>query len=537
MRRHNILIVDDEVLVRTNIKLMLSDAADCIQICGEAANGREALEKLKVLEIDVVLSDIKMPEMDGLTLCRELRRTHPEITFIGLSNYDDYEYVRGTMTNGGVDYLLKHAMTPDMLIDTILRVPLKTQETSKYRINENSLNALRKNYIASLLGGMFSSEEEVLHTCRLLDIPLDFKNTLPIVLSIDNYAGVLGSQPLQKQSIIEFSLVNIGNEILQGCMRGILTHVSDEYYCILLSMEDISSTAKQNELLQTLLKQLSYNLQTYLNLSTSYSIGTLCHDVRSVAASYARAQEALKYTFYSGNSSILHFTELPNVKSCLNGLDSQMEQTLLSLTTQGNQAALLDVLALVFSQIRSEHLSLQSAQMFFTDLLSILMRTAKKNSISLDSVFRNLAAPNEMLSGQHTLDQIEDWFAKGFSSLFLHMKPAASIDSEYIRQAVNILNRDYALPLSQQQVADEIGISSGYLSTIFKEETGQGFHDYLTALRIKMATHMLTETATDFRAIASACGFQDYSYFFKVFKKRMGCTPTQYRQRAFQTAP
>jgi two-component system response regulator YesN len=101
-------------------------------------------------------------------------------------------------------------------------------------------------------------------------------------------------------------------------------------------------------------------------------------------------------------------------------------------------------------------------------------------------------------------------------------------DSSYVKSAIAYMNRDYSKSISLQSVADEIGISMGYLSTIFKTETGQGFADYLNSLRISSAIHLLELGERDFHQIAKKCGFQDYAYFFKVFKKRMGITPKNY---------
>ena len=110
----NVMIVDDEVLTRTNVKYILEaeipayTGTTSYMLCGEAGSGAEALEKLPVCRPDIVLSDMRMPGMNGLELCETLHKQYPHIQFIALSNYDDYEYVRGTLQNGAVDYLLKH---------------------------------------------------------------------------------------------------------------------------------------------------------------------------------------------------------------------------------------------------------------------------------------------------------------------------------------------------------------------------------------------------------------------------------------------
>lgn len=531
MKKHKILIVDDELLVRTNIKLLLKTCEKDILVCGEAANGKEALAAIPKCNPDVILCDMKMPEMDGLTLCKMVRTQYPEITFIALSNYDDYDYVRGTLKNGGIDYLLKHELNADSLCAVITHIPVKEQKQTSPQLNENSLNTLKENFVCNLLSGMITSEEEIIRSSELLGISICYDSVIPVVLSVDNYDRVFKTDSLKRKSIMEFSIVNIGNEILRNYGNGILTHVSDGCYCILLSFPGVNSTAKLNQSVYNLLKLLSSNLKTYLNLSTSYSIGRLCHSAKEIISSYESARETLKYTFYSGNSSILHFKKTIPETSSFTGLELAVEKKLLALSDHGDYDAVLVILDSIFSKISGEKLDLQSAQMIFTDLISIIVRTAKKNNLSLDAIFCHMPKPAELLSQSTTLEQVEKWFHKSFASICQNVVSPISVNSEYVKKAIAILKRDYALPISQASVAEEIGISSGYLSTMFKSEIGTGFNEYLTELRISMATHMLEASETDLHIIALQCGFQDYSYFFKVFKKKTGVTPSEFMKR------
>ena len=121
----NVMIVDDEVLMRTTLKYMLNAEIPALTgerkfvLCAEASNGKEALDKLTTVRPDILLSDMKMPEMDGLLLCEQANRLMPQVPFIALSNYDDYQYVRGALKGGAVDYLLKHALTPQSLLSAL----------------------------------------------------------------------------------------------------------------------------------------------------------------------------------------------------------------------------------------------------------------------------------------------------------------------------------------------------------------------------------------------------------------------------------
>lgn len=181
-----------------------------------------------------------------------------------------------------------------------------------------------------------------------------------------------------------------------------------------------------------------------------------------------------------------------------------------------------------FQHIRETKTDINNAQMVFTDMIGVLLRICKEKNLSLETIFYDSIKPAQALSQLNTLDQIQEWFTKTFQHLCSELNRQLSGDSVYVQKALSIIHQNYDKPVSLQSIAEEIGISFGYLSTIFKSETGQNFSEYLNSYRISIAKKMLDYGETDFHKISRTCGFQDYSYFFKVFKKVTNVTPTNY---------
>lgn len=534
-----LFLVEDEMLVRTNIKLLLKAILDAapdsagppFTICGEAENGVQALALIPEVNPDIVLSDMKMPEMDGLELCKKLHLKFPNILFVALSNYDDYDYVRGILKNGGVDYVLKHELntaTLSALLTSLSDKIITASPASVSHITENSLNTLRKKFVLNLLSGMFASPKEITDTLQILSIPLAPKQVIPVVLSLDDYDSTLHLAPLSKQSVVEFSIENISNELLSKYDTGLLTHVEGGHYCLLLSFDGVHSTSKINETLRSVFQQISYNLKTYLNLSTSFGVGALCESICTVGKSYSAAMLSLSMKFYEGNQSIFHSKDFLEKAVPLTGLDYQLEKQLISLSTASDYDRIETLLTELFASLKEQRLDIRSAQMIFTDLIGVLTRVAKEKDLSLSVIFNELSSPSELLTKYTTLEQISIWFFHSFQALCLALHSLLPADTEYVRKAIAYINRNYAASISQQDVADEIGISCGYLSTIFKDETSQGFSDYLNSVRIAMAAKKIELGESNFREVAASCGFSDYSYFFKVFKKKLSITPKEY---------
>lgn len=524
-----ILIVDDELLVRNHLKLLFTDLSSDFTICAEAGDGVTALHKIQETKPHIIISDMKMPDMDGLMLCQRVREQYPDIIFIALSNYDDYTYVRGALKNGALDYMLKHKLSKESLLSLLedLKKTLNIKNDTK-AFPDRSLSALREKFVADLLGQLFLSEEEIEANLKILGIRLDMTQVVPIILSIDDYVKLEQESNMKKRNILSFSICNIGNEILSNYPTGILTHMEQGIYCILLSFAHEASEAKRQETIHGLLHQLSSNYKNYLNISVSFCVGELSPQISGIGHSYAKALETTGLIFYSGKQSILHSSHLIPQPSELTGLDYSMEKTLLTLVLKGETIKTETLIKDLFQTMIDQKETRSNVQMKCTDLLSIITRISKKNQLDLGKIIAGKAAPDQIFIQLNTLPQLCQWFLDCFINMCGELNRQMPGDSSYVKAAIGYINRDYGGSVSLQSVAEEIGISAGYLSTIFKNETGQGFTEYLNSIRIASAVDMLELGERDFHKIAAESGFWDYAYFFKVFKKRMGTTPKTY---------
>lgn len=533
--KRSVLLVDDELLVRTNLKLMLTESAGEIVVCGEATNGEEALKLLERLTPDIILADMKMPRMDGVELAAAVHERYPHIAYLVLSNYDDYRYVRGALKNGARDYLLKHELHASMLIRTLLETELGAKQVS----SEDELSALvpanliplRRRYILNLLNGLYQSDtgETILMNFRMLSIRLELSNIIPIILCVDNYAQLLEGDDLKKRSLLEFSIINIAEEILQLYPSGVIVHLSNENYGVLLSFPHVISEQTMESGIQAVVRHLSSQLLNYLNVSASFIIGARCKDHHELSKSFRDAEAAVHTTFYTGSRSIIRAGEALRPEAILSGLDHRLERKFLSAAMNADLQQLQMLLRALFEDMVKRKITLSSAQMVFADLVSVISHLMRENQYSAQMVFDGDVQPADLMVKIKTLEEIEAWFQASFANLVrLLQSPPPSVESQHVKRAVSFLNRNYAASISQQSVAEEIGITGSYLSTVFKEEMGVGFSEYLNSLRIAKAKALLRAGDRDIRQVSEACGFQDYSYFLKVFKKNTGATPGEY---------
>ncbi len=143
-----VLVVDDEATIRDGLKHMIRWEQEGFRLLGDAANGQEALALIHELNPDIVITDLKMPQMDGLQLTTIIQQQYPEVHFLVLSSYDDFQYVSQSFRNGAVDYLLKPTLTPTLLLKTLHNISQKLSHTKGSVTEETQLQESLNRYLA-----------------------------------------------------------------------------------------------------------------------------------------------------------------------------------------------------------------------------------------------------------------------------------------------------------------------------------------------------------------------------------------------------
>lgn len=526
------MIVDDEVLVRTSLKYLinveigsLSQFADFC-LCGEASSGKEALEKASLLKPDIVISDMKMSEMDGLQLCKKLKQNFPNIKFIALSNYDDFEYVRGTLQNGAVDYLLKHKLSKETLLDALIRSASQRKPSEPQNsLSSNNETALRREFLIHLFTGFYSDTQEILAHINALGLSIGLRQNIPILMCIDGYQ----SESLRDNDLASFSIVNIITEILADKKNGAMCNLEKEKFAIILSFERTNSQSIIQNTINAILHRIRFCMNKYLNISVSFSVGNICSNILDLPNSYSLAEKRIGQRFYNEEGSIISsdVCEASNVN--MDFLSLEKEQEIIYCINKHNFEELHKCLQSIFAEIRTQKPPLAIAQMTFSNLLSIINRICKSHAISLDKIYSDDILPEKQLYDFTSLSAVQQWLVSLFDKLLQTLIDSNQVQiSDYVRQAINHINKHFPEQISQAQLAAKINISSVYLSRLFNQDLGTSFTEYLIDVRLNHAKYLLNAKRISIREVSAQCGFNDYIYFLKVFKKHVGCTPTEY---------
>ncbi|QTH41056.1 response regulator [Cohnella sp. LGH] len=204
----NILIVDDEAQIRRWFETLLQRTGLDINVAGACGNGKEALEFCREHPVDLVITDIKMPVMDGLQLIRQLVERQPGVRSLILSSYDEFKYASEALKLGASEYILKAEVTVDGLREDEVH-------SLKSRLNENRY-ALRAIYFKELLKGQPAAVREFRDKMIWLDVPLSDKHPMLMTLSLDDYPSCLSEAKIRTPELLESAILNILDETVRG---------------------------------------------------------------------------------------------------------------------------------------------------------------------------------------------------------------------------------------------------------------------------------------------------------------------------------
>ena len=409
-----VFLVDDEIAIRESLRNSFPWEDAGFQLVGEAPDGEMALPMIRDLNVDILLTDIRMPFMDGMKLCEEIQRTMPWVERIILSGYDDFEYARRAISLGVREYLLKPVTAREL--ETVLnrarkQIEEKRRERENLTVMENRIRSENAFLRDKLLESLFTEEGD----------------------------------PADDEAVIR-QLRGLGVNLIAGC------------YAVL----DISFTAEGEK--RTACRNALAGL-------AEMSGGTVCI---CSGAKGARAlvlgdhPEDVEERAYSFSNSSMHLPELEKEAHLLIAIGDTVEN---------------------FHEIRRS------------------MRTARH------------------------LRHIQTADGPAERGIISSGSRGGSADSAVTRARLYLEEHFSDPSLMLQNVATEVHLSQSHLSTIFTQETGMTFTQYLTGLRIGKARELLETTELRSFQIAEAVGYNDAHYFSYMFKKNTGSTPGEYRRK------
>ena len=524
---YKILLVDDEAEVRTSIIRKIDWSAVDFQVVGDAENGVDALEKIEQLEPDVVLTDIRMPYMDGLEMAERLREIHPSIKVVLFSGFDDFEYAQKAIKLNIIEYILKPVNAEEMM-EILLRIKgTLDEEIQRLRDLTNLQESFRKNlpilrekFLSNLVKGNVGKEDiPVLMEEYGLSLLEGNRWVAAKVMAqeMDNAAwNSWNLLAVSVQRLLEDRFQDFGNYSCFQRPSGI---------CVIAAMED------EKELMQltTFFRELCKEVKKILNCTLIVGIGRVVESIENISHSYAEAREAVAYSRTAGE--VVFISDVEPQKDTLLHLDEKDEKELSYVLKFGDEEMIQSCVESISGRMRQTKTMQSGFQAYIIDILSVILRVVQKNGLEENIVFGKYADYNGVLTGIRDSADMQDWLCEVCFAISGKLyRERVGTTQTLIEKAKKYIGENYAnSALSLEMVCGYLHISTAYFSTIFKKEVGESYISYLTAIRMEKAAELLKETDERTYQIAAKVGYDEPNYFGYVFKKKFGVSPNKFR--------
>lgn len=531
-----ILIADDDLLFRTQLSQMIAQLPG-YAVTAQASNGAEALALAEKQQPDLLITDVEMPDLDGVELVRRLKEQGSDLPVIVLSNYDSYQYVKSTLKNGALDYILKHELSLEQLREQLDRAAQLLQSREKPNgaaahseaeayVRKN-ITALKNEFLSKLLSPRSMTLSDIEQHMEILDIHLSTRRIMTCLMTLSQYPAKTRDLPPEQVALMDYAVLNITEEILHDNGCGFAGALGGGQFLLLFSFDHTRSEAQQQSKTQEILSRLSFCMENYLNDTVSFCLDRQLRDIQHLYEAYVYIGQLQNNRFFYGEDCVLQ-EQLEEADDPLTGLSPETEQQLLLAMEKGSGSR--EILEKAFSGMENRQMSLDNAKMTIYDLISVLNRFAKKHQVPLERVYQRERSIEEIWQQLGTVQDAKAFFLGAFQRLTAeaHTAVEQKADSHYVRQVLRLIRTDYASELSLAEIAEKLGISQSYLSKIFKEEVGKSFVSYLTDFRVQRSIQLMQEHTYMLYEIAELCGFREYTYFTSVFKRKTGKTPREY---------
>lgn len=534
MNLYKIMLVDDEEEVRKSIIRKIDWQNAGFEVLGDAENGEDALEKIEQNEPDVVLTDIKMPYMDGLTMAEKIRQNYPSIKIVIFSGFDEFEFAKRAIKLNVIEYILK-PVNVEELTAILKKIRKNLDEEIEQKRNVNllresyvkSLPIIREHFLNDLVhGGM---DEDIISE-KLKEYEIDINHAqkwVTAAVHLESDENVDETLSLHKErELIPISISRIIEEKLEGLYRFIMFHSSFETILIAAVDEGNSQAA-----LVALLGDICKETKKILEVSVTIGVGESCSSLSEIGASFRSALNALGYRAVTGSGGLIYIRDVEPVSYEKLQFDSYMESDLIAAVKFGPKTKIETVVGKLVSRMEESRVHYRQYQAYILAVINVLTQMTQQYDLKIADMFGVETDYFEILTKVEKAENIRQYL------LDVAFKMNAALEEErsnttknVIQEAKRYIKENYQDPeLSVEKICRRLHMSAAYFSTMFKKETGQAYIAYLTEVRLNKAVDLLMTTEDKTYIIAEKVGYPEQNYFSYVFKKRFGVSPTKYR--------
>lgn len=534
-----VFLVEDEYIVREGIKNNIDWEKNGYDFCGEASDGELAFPMISEKRPDIVITDIRMPFMDGIELSRMIKEEYPEIKIIILSGHEEFEYAKAAIQIGVEEYLLK-PINGDELLQVVNRVAQKIKEENESRETlqegegDENFEYAKRQLLSSLIDDNASLSDAMEQGKKIhLNLVAQCYNIMMLKLQRKNKEQGFSQRILELYKTMEDTLKEQDGQ-------SIMFDRAPEGKVILFMGSGEEEIRRNMDVFAGQFREI---LPEYEDVTYFGSVGVPVMRLRELGESYEAASHGFSYRFLTEPNQIVDnhtvFDQTRNEKkfSCsigsvdIQNLDKQKIESFL----KGGE---MDEIHFFVEEYMKNTGDAGKNSMIFRQYIVMDMFFAASHFLTQitdgrEQLGEPFESPEQMQKIVSDLEATVVYIKELFTKV-MQVRDAQTTEhnSDVVENAKKYISENYHdEELTLNTVAHEVNVSPNHLSAMFSQKTGQTFVKYLTDVRMHRAKELLKCTSKRSNEICEEVGYRDPHYFSHLFKKNVGCSPIQYRER------
>ncbi|WP_373264411.1 response regulator transcription factor [Hungatella hathewayi] len=523
---YKMIIADDEILVQIGIKNLLNWQEEEIELAGMAANGQKAYELIRDKQVDIVITDIKMPVMDGIELMKQCNETLDYVPqFILLTNFEEFELAREAIRYGVVEYLVKMDINEETVLAAVRSAKNKADMRrkpayeTKQGLNREELEKLFKQSVNRLLKSDEVRKEAERIDCRMLE-PLCL---LHFDIIMKNSGNMIRAEEEHVCKCVEDTVHEVINEELISWEIPI--H-ANEFFSLIAGnggRKEALICMKLREMMQRIMKMT----EEYFNVSLKIGCSSFNRPVEELPELYDEAGQALRYVRNENEMFFFQDIEARKEKKQFNIalFTKDIMETWNRHDCDGMKRIFLEIITL-FKEAEAESDQIKDCCFRF---LYFVLTFIENGEEMINTTIRGNSSGFDYISRLENREEMIQWLLRLCDVLCDNMNMQ---DAEYsqriVEHAKKIVRERLGERLMLAGVAEELHVNASYLSMIFKKYEHTGFSDYVNRKKIEASTVLLNSGDYKIYEVAEMMGYENAYYFSRVFKRYMKLTPKEY---------
>lgn len=540
MNEIKVFLVEDEMVIRRGIKNSIDWEKEGYIFCGEASDGELAYPMIIKEKPDILITDIRMPFMDGLELCKLVKKELPNIKILILSGYDEFDYAKEAIHLGVTEYLLKPISSGKLLealngvSESIRREKEDKDLVRKYmeEMRENTEHEKQKFFEQMIAGNL--SMADALETGKKYEMNLSAG-----MYNLLLFRFTLGEENRKSGELLgeaEYAIEKLTErlEYVFEFQRGV------EGWAFLLMADN---EEQMSERVKELSKDLEEIMKNYSTIAYFGGIGQPVARLRELEESFREAERALAARFTMELNRIISVEDirmaqnvdtLDDIEITSFGEREKTRTMLEKFLNNGAEDEIDEFVDVYINELPEENLkSVLMRQYIIMDAYIVMMSFCEK----IEGIEGEMQAQSEELKNSmktiQTLEEIKNYIRMLLKKIIgVRDTISGRRYSDIIEIAKDQIRKTYMSDeISLNTIAAEVGMSPSYFSSIFSKEMGKTFVEYLTEIRMDRAKELLMCSSMKTSEIGYEVGYKDPHYFSYIFKKTQNCTPKEFRAR------